>query len=77
MSEMMFSGGEKRDATCPSCSGPCIERKTFGVYGMVCWVRDGHDAPCGLPCFGAGVAARAYRTGAFHHNQNVCPRCKP
>ena len=77
MSEMMYTTGEKRDCTCRVCISPIKEVENRGVYGSVLWLPERHDAPCGLPCWGgAGVPAKAYRTGEFHKSAAECPRCK-
>lgn len=48
-----------------------------GTDGTPYWNTQSHNAPCGLPCFGAGVPGRAYSTGEFHHPEGRCPRCAP
>ena len=40
------------------------------------WRTEQHDAPCGLPCYGAGVPVRVYKTGQYH-DAGECPRCNP
>lgn len=75
MSEPFASTDEKRDAVCDKCGASVHEVKMAGLYGSSIWDLERHDAPCGLPCFGAGVPGKAYRLGEFHGDPKHCPRC--
>jgi hypothetical protein len=77
---MVASTTETRDATCEACGLPVIETKQIllareGETFPAFWNTPRHDAPCGLPCFGGGVPARAYRAGIFHRDAERCPKC--
>ena len=75
MSEPFSSTGETRTAPCPKCGAMVTEQHCVGLYGSEQWFRPRHDAPCGLPCFGAGVSPKAYRSGQIHRDAEHCPAC--
>lgn len=75
MSEPFTTTTEVRNGTCGSCSSSIVERKCIGMYGSTSWLVDRHDAPCGLPCFGAGVGIKVYRSNQFHGGKKPCPAC--
>lgn len=53
-----------------------IESEDEPLEWVTLWRTEQHEAPCGLPCYGAGVPVRVYRTGQYH-NAGECPRCNP
>lgn len=67
---------ETREAACEACGLSVIEKLSATMHGSV-WTTPHHDAPCGLPCIGGGVAIRAYRAGLFHRDSVRCPACAP
>jgi hypothetical protein len=77
---LAISTGQCRSVVC-ECGTPVVESQHLlsGVAahpnGLLHWTKSKHDAPCGLPCFRAGVPPKAYRSGEFHRDNNSCPRC--
>lgn len=71
MSEPVHDTGAKREAPCRLCGVVVVQSALRGLYeGETTWSTPPHDAPCGLPCFGGGVAGlgklAAYREGRMH-----------
>lgn len=75
---MFVATGEVREVVC-ACGQLVKQTQGWltGTTGTPFWSTARHDAPCGLPCFGAAVNGRAYSAGEFHHPEGRCPRCAP
>jgi hypothetical protein len=78
MSDPLIATGVSRDARCTKCDRTIKERQYRGAFaGAEHWMPEQHDAQCGLPCFGAVVHGKAYRTGAYHRSMAECGNCSP
>lgn len=76
MSDPMISTGDNRPHHCDLCGIDTTQNELRGVLaGGVHWMTDKHDAPCGLPYWGASVPIKAYRLGEYHRSPSECPRC--
>ncbi len=78
MSEPQFTSGETRKGTCDACGLEVTQQELIGAYELTArWSNESHEAPCGLPCFGAPIPGKIYKhareTGI--HNKKDCPRC--
>jgi hypothetical protein len=82
---MLIPTGRREVRPCRACAKPLEHREgeahTHPDDGsapeiVTIWTCDPHDAPCGLPCFGAGVSGRVYKSKQFHRSGDDCPRCK-
>ena len=74
MSDPSAATGERKPATCHQCTAVVEQERHIHLSGAESHHLVKHDAPCGLPCFGAGVPVRAYRSGEYHRASG-CPRC--
>lgn len=78
MSEPQFTSGETRKGTCEACGREVTQREFIGAYELKSrWSNESHEAPCGLPCFGAPIPGKIYkeaRETGIHRKEN-CPKC--
>lgn len=75
---MAWNTGREEARPCRDC-GLVVTHQEFGVSsGAFHFSAAKHTAPCGLPCFGAGVSGPVYRSKEFHRKtseKGSCPRC--
>jgi hypothetical protein len=79
MSEPQVASGKTRVNACRACGQKLEEVEFIGAYTIESnWSLHPHDAPCGLPCFGADIPGIVYKTArrtGIHRSSHHCPKC--
>jgi hypothetical protein len=76
VSEMFTATDRREQRRCSECDQDVSWRLSIGCsFGTEHWMPEAHNARCGLPCFGAGVRGKVYRSGLFHRSNTECHTC--
>lgn len=81
LSEPGVATGRTQEKECSLCGKTVKADEYAGIWGKTApWLSlHPHDAPCGVPCFGAGTRGgnfALFKAGKMHGTKRApCPKC--